>query len=161
MLSELTRSISPAADNVQHYITGIKYSEAQYNQVNVCTYTHASTRRRHCTLLLKTIPAKLIQITKSGMTANFLKSTEFEKHVLILLQIREPWTQTQGGNYKCNLSQPSSSSFARSLFPADNEVIYSGRCTVCSINETFSVAAMTKIFKWPPANMKKQFLKPY
>ena len=35
VLSVLTRSISPAADNVQHYITGIKYSGAQYNQVNV------------------------------------------------------------------------------------------------------------------------------
>lgn len=35
--SELTSSIPPGANNVQRYITAIKYSEAQYNQVNLCT----------------------------------------------------------------------------------------------------------------------------
>lgn len=33
--SGLTSSIPPGADKVQHYIAAIKYSEAQYNQVNL------------------------------------------------------------------------------------------------------------------------------
>lgn len=58
MLSELNGSISPAADNAQHYITRIKYSEAQYNQVNLCTYSTLSQRKRHI-LMLKMILSKI------------------------------------------------------------------------------------------------------
>lgn len=42
--SELTSSIPPGADNVQHYITGIKYSRARYNQVNLCSETPHAAR---------------------------------------------------------------------------------------------------------------------
>lgn len=37
--SELTSSIPPGADNVQHYIAAIKYLAAQYSQVNLCSET--------------------------------------------------------------------------------------------------------------------------
>lgn len=43
LLSDLTGSISPATDNAQHYITGIKYSGARYTYVNLCTYTLTSS----------------------------------------------------------------------------------------------------------------------
>lgn len=45
MLSDLTGSIFPAAGNAQHYITGIKYSGAQYTQVNLCTFAHLSSTK--------------------------------------------------------------------------------------------------------------------
>lgn len=55
--SELASSIPPGAHNVQHYITGIKYSEARYNQVNLRTKTpHAGDgiEHRRETVLVKT-----------------------------------------------------------------------------------------------------------
>lgn len=64
VLSALTRS---GADNVQRYITGIKYSEAQHNQVNWCTCTHPEHTRhtrdlhiQHHILPSKTTPAQRI-----------------------------------------------------------------------------------------------------
>lgn len=64
--SELASSIPPGADNVQHYITGIKYSEARYNQVNLCTKApHAGDGIKH---RRETVLVKQIYIMQSSAT---------------------------------------------------------------------------------------------
>lgn len=53
--SELTSSIPPGADNVQHYIAGIKYSEAQYNQVNLSNETPHAAAAMKIMVLVKQV----------------------------------------------------------------------------------------------------------
>ncbi len=110
-----------------------------------------STQRKHQTLLLRVFLAKLIYIMQSVTTTALLKPTLplSKAHIIPVLEL---WSW-RGGH-------ATSVSWAVQLCPRYSRLIMKSFIeggAICCINETFSAAAMTKIFKWPQANMKKQF----
>lgn len=138
--SELASSIPPGAHNVQHYITGIKYSEARYNQVNLRTKTlHAGDgiKHRRETVLVK---ADLHYAVKCDTWS----PPPCRSHRLTLIvptELRED--QTAGG---------ARTSLAERLKPHSNyspliRKSFEAEWITCRINEAFRVAAATAIIR--------------
>lgn len=137
--SELASSIPPGAHNVQHYITGIKYSEARYNQVNLCTKTpHAGDGIKH---RRETVLVKQIYIMQSSATPGRPPCRSHRLTLIVPTELQED--QTTGG---------ARTSLAERLKPHSNyspliRKSFEAEWITCRINEAFRVAAATAIIR--------------